>query len=124
MLPSTPQVEAVYLDPTNGMLAGLQELPSNTPSIPSSTHPNIGPESSPSESMSSNTTVSQPSLSSEAPPEPPHTLLIDQTTLDPTTAARIAQTIQASTSGRALMLDAPVSGGTSLPVRSLYDRDR
>ena len=78
MLPSTPQVESVYLDPTNGILAGI---PQNATSL-----------------VNGSTTS-------------PHTLLIDGTTLDPTAAVRIAQTVQQETNGGAVMLDAPVSGG-------------
>ena len=118
MLPSTPQVEAVYLDPANGILAGLQDLPIDIPSLPSPAiaHHQV-PQSSATENLSSTTTFSQPSSPSDTtvPPETtsesPHTVLIDQTTLDPTTASRVAQTIQSETGGRALMLDAPVSGG-------------
>jgi 3-hydroxyisobutyrate dehydrogenase len=89
MLPSTPQVESVYLDPSNGILAGVNRLPASTPPT------GRDPEETPSE----------PDI------KRPHTVLIDQTTLDPTAASRIATTIHESTQGRALMLDAPVSGG-------------
>ena len=105
MLPSTPHVEAVYLDPSAGILAGLRELPDDTPSIP------IDTAAQPPESPSgpSTTTMSGSSLASDT--ETPHTILIDQTTLDPTTAVRVANEVQTTTNGRALMLDAPVSGG-------------
>ncbi|WWD18056.1 hypothetical protein CI109_102503 [Kwoniella shandongensis] len=139
MLPSTPQVEAVYLDPKGGILAGLQALPLDTPSLgdlPASTSP-VKPVSG-VEELSSSTNMSAPympptssppldSPTSFAPassdPNPssgadaPHTLLIDQTTLDPTTARDIASQIHATTSHRALMLDAPVSGGTGAAER-------
>jgi 3-hydroxyisobutyrate dehydrogenase len=68
MLPSTPQVEAVYLSPS-GILAGLSTVQDET-------------------------------------------LLLDCTTLDPTAAKAISSQISKETSGKALMLDAPVSGGT------------
>jgi 3-hydroxyisobutyrate dehydrogenase len=88
MLPSTPQVEAVYLDTSSGILAGLKRLKRNIPPLSAQAA---------QDSPHSDTTA--------------HTLLIDQTTLDPTAARRIASTIQQETQGRALMLDAPVSGG-------------
>ncbi|WVQ85301.1 hypothetical protein IAT38_007466 [Cryptococcus sp. DSM 104549] len=128
MLPSTPQVQAVYLDPAAGILSGLQELPVDTPSLRvdvSAT--SSGDGASGTEKLSSSTTLSSgaeattpvtgtPGTPLSAPPPPtataPHTLLIDQTTLDPTVAIDIANTIHSSTSHRTLMLDAPVSGGT------------
>jgi 3-hydroxyisobutyrate dehydrogenase len=87
MLPSTPQVEAVYLDDAKGILSGLLSLPKDTPALPS-------PESSADSSSS-----------------PFHTILIDQTTLDPTAAMAVAARVHAETQGGVAMLDAPVSGG-------------
>lgn len=86
MLPSTPQVEAVYLDPHSGILAGLHDLPPDTDSHNSS-------------------------LLDGSNESAPHTILIDQTTLDPTFAVTLAEKIQSETLGRVQMLDAPVSGG-------------
>ncbi|ODO11800.1 hypothetical protein I350_00584 [Cryptococcus amylolentus CBS 6273] len=111
MLPSTPQVEAVYLDPVQGILAGLQGLPGNTSDLPLVTapQPNVSGNTSQAvdEQLSSTTT-----LSSGPPPNNPHTLLIDQTTLDPTVALAVSTRIHQETSHKALMVDAPVSGGT------------
>ena len=120
MLPSTPQVEAVYLDPTNGILAGLRELPGDTPQLHSTHTTNPSAPSLTTESLSSTTTLSQSAASPGTTPSAPHTLLIDQTTLDPTTAARVAQTVQSETSGQALMLDAPVSGGRPIIGLTVY----
>lgn len=113
MLPSTPQVESVYLDPTAGILAGLKDLP-----------PDIEPLELPLTNMT--TSSDQSSANSKSPmrsiidsvtgtgtEHPPHTILIDQTTLDPTFAMSLAEKVQSETLGRALMLDAPVSGGES-----------
>ena len=69
MLPSTPQVEAVYLSPT-GLLPGLVSSTSET-------------------------------------------LLLDCTTLDPSAAKAVSERVTRETSGRAAMLDCPVSGGTT-----------
>lgn len=88
MLPSTPQVEAVYLDPAKGILAGLEGLPADTEAL-----------SVPSNSSSGGSTAGI------------HTLLIDQTTLDPTVAMGVAKTVAERTQGKAVMVDAPVSGG-------------
>lgn len=88
MLPSTPQVEAVYLDEAKGILAGLADLPPDPGNL----------------SLSADGTgSSQASI---------HTILIDQTTLDPTVAMSIAKTVQERSNGKAAMVDAPVSGGT------------
>ncbi|KAK4688905.1 hypothetical protein P7C73_g1205, partial [Tremellales sp. Uapishka_1] len=87
MLPSTPQVEAVYLDPDSGILAGMTKL--------------------------------FPKLTSRHESGTPHTLLIDQTTLDPTKAIEIAERVHQTTQYGALMLDAPVSGGTSAAASGL-----
>lgn len=91
MLPSTPQVEAVYLDPAKGILAGLEGLPADTQAL-----------SMPSDSS---TGGSQAGI---------HTLLIDQTTLDPTVAMSVAKTVAERTKGKTAMVDAPVSGGGQL----------
>lgn len=111
MLPSTPQVESVYLDPEVGVLAGLKDLPADTSPL--------GPPGSSSGVESAGTSGTQdgstPSAVSgqrgTAYENEPHTLLIDQTTLDPTFAITLAERVQSETLGRALMLDAPVSGG-------------
>jgi 3-hydroxyisobutyrate dehydrogenase len=96
MLPSTPQVQSVYLDPTTGILPGLLSLPSNTPLLPRV----------PSSSVPDQTDTAAPSAQ-------PNTLLVDGTTLDPTVAMEVAKRIHEETGGKALMIDAPVSGGES-----------
>ncbi|WVN85462.1 uncharacterized protein L203_100608 [Cryptococcus depauperatus CBS 7841] len=115
MLPSTPQVETVYLDPSHGILAGLRQLPKDTLALTPRSSRTVdslneaegvekecivptSPDSSPS-TASSSTVV-------------PHTLLVDQTTLDPTVSLQVSSVIHQETSRKALMLDAPVSGGT------------
>ncbi|WVQ62314.1 uncharacterized protein L199_000453 [Kwoniella botswanensis] len=127
MLPSTPQVESVYLDSANGILSGLQTLSKDEPPLlplatsdqnegieqlsssatispgPSTPSPVVPP-------LDSSTTIS-PTTSSQRESSP-HTLLIDCTTLSPVSAANIAKNIHESTSGKVVMLDAPVSGGT------------
>ena len=112
MLPSTPQVESVYLDPEVGVLAGLKDLPSDTPPLASPM------SASASSAESSTDTVEDGSkrpvveeTRGTAYESSPHTLLIDQTTLDPTFAISLAERVQSETLGRVLMLDAPVSGG-------------
>lgn len=104
MLPSTPQVESVYLDPSTGILAGI---PADAPPIQSekASLP-YEPDASPDE-------AELPGSASAGDVGGPHTLLIDQTTLDPTAAIRIAEKCQKETNGGAEMLDAPVSGGES-----------
>lgn len=94
MLPSTPQVEAVYLDSSSGILSGLQSLPKNTEAL-----------STPEQVDAAGSTTNAETSST------PHTILIDQTTLDPTVAMAVAARIHEETEGRVLMLDAPVSGG-------------
>jgi len=98
MLPSTPQVESVYLDSKAGVLAGLKDLGS-AESLPSPEH--------------SKSTLGGlvDSITGTGNEHDPHTILIDQTTLDPTFAMSLAEKVQSETLGRALMLDAPVSGG-------------
>lgn len=116
MLPSTPQVQAVYLDQNNGILAGLSKLPRDIPSLPetlllsdSSLLSNtVTQEGGIKKGMSSTTDVSSPATN----PNHAHTMLIDQTTLDPTVSLSISSLIHDSTSSSALMIDAPVSGGT------------
>ena len=104
MLPSTPQVESVYLDQASGILAGIPATaPPLSPECPDLTF-EPGPES---------LDPTTPSPGSGVNNDGPHTLLIDGTTLNPTAATRIAQTVQESTKSGALMMDAPVSGGTS-----------
>lgn len=111
MLPSTPQVESVYLDPQSGILSGI---PESAPSL-GPEHPSLAFESSDASETNSETPTGVAAAG-------PHTLLIDGTTLDPTAAIRIAKQIQDSTNGGALMMDAPVSGGmsaTTLPMGAL-----
>ncbi|KAL0252677.1 hypothetical protein I308_102069 [Cryptococcus tetragattii IND107] len=116
MLPSTPQVQAVYLDQNNGILAGLSKLPRDIPSLPetlllsdSSLLLNtVTQEGGVKKEISSTTDVSSPATN----PNHAHTMLIDQTTLDPTVSLSISSLIHDSTSSAALMIDAPVSGGT------------
>ncbi|RXK42453.1 hypothetical protein M231_00007 [Tremella mesenterica] len=84
MLPNSPQVESVYLEESTGILAGLRSLPTDAPSL----------------------TPLSPIHDDSAS----HTLLIDHTTLDPSVAKRIASTTHQTTSGKVVMLDAPVSG--------------
>jgi 3-hydroxyisobutyrate dehydrogenase len=100
MLPSTPQVESVYLDPKSGILVGLQDLPPDTESLPSPIF----------------TDASDAEPSGFSADGDPHTILIDQTTLDPTFAVSLAEQIRSETLGHAVMLDAPVSGGQSTPM--------
>ena len=123
MLPSTPQVQAVYLDPSSGILAGLPHLPPHTPPLvvePTSTAPETWEGHTPSSSTTP-TSANAP-ISSPDPVPPPdtgsssqgvHTLLIDQTTLDPTVARELAARVHAESEGRVAMVDAPVSGGKS-----------
>ena len=113
MLPSTPQVESVYLDPQTGILAGIPDsAPALTPESTSLTFD--GAEDSDGEGFASS--AGEPATGK------PHTLLIDGTTLDPTAAIRIAETIHEKTQGGAAMLDAPVSGGEVGSVRYLVTR--
>lgn len=110
MLPSTPQVEAVYLDDKKGILSGLLALQGDTPFLQA---PASGSSSSAQTSQSSTPTPSSAPQASSAgkASDRIHTLLIDQTTLDPTVAISVAKRIQDETGGEALMMDAPVSGG-------------
>jgi len=116
MLPSTPQVESVYLDPAAGILAGLNDLPPDTESLqlPLSNMTTTSDQSSAHSSLPSEKTAMRnivDSITGTGTEHPPHTILIDQTTLDPTFAMSLAEKVQSETLGRALMLDAPVSGG-------------
>jgi 3-hydroxyisobutyrate dehydrogenase len=119
MLPSTPQVESVYLDPTAGILAGLKDLtgdteplkPPSTTTVTTSSNPSAPVSAEVSEKSMMNNMVD--SITGTGTENPPHTILIDQTTLDPTFAMSLAEKIQSETLGRTLMLDAPVSGGKS-----------
>lgn len=119
MLPSTPQVESVYLDPDAGVLAGLKEVPADTspldqmPLAPASPTGQHGDNAR----RHNQAATTDPSLGTGTC-DTPHTLLIDQTTLDPTFAMTLAEKVQSETLGRALMLDAPVSGGESCLFRS------
>lgn len=116
MLPSTPQVQAVYLDQDNGILAGLAKLPMNTPPLSETLLLS-------DTSLLSNTVTREEGVKKESPsvidastpatqPIQVHTMLVDQTTLDPTVSLSISSLIHDSTSRAALMIDAPVSGGT------------
>jgi 3-hydroxyisobutyrate dehydrogenase len=92
MLPSTPQVEAVYLG-ENGLLAGLQGADQTSLSKAATELPWLVD----GKIMSGVTDAS--------------TLFVDQTTLDPTGAKRVADTVHDKTGRKALMIDGPVSGG-------------
>lgn len=113
MLPSTPQVESVYLDPNAGILAGLKDLPADTEqlSLPLTNMTTSSDQSSSQPSGKSPMRNIVDSITGTGTEHPPHTILIDQTTLDPTFAMSLAEKVQSETLGRALMLDAPVSGG-------------
>jgi hypothetical protein len=116
MLPSTPQVESVYLDPTAGILAGLNDLPPDTEplQLPLSNMTTTSDQSSAHSSLPTEKNAMRnivDSITGTGTEHPPHTILIDQTTLDPTFAMSLAEKVQSETLGRALMLDAPVSGG-------------
>lgn len=116
MLPSTPQVQAVYLDQDNGILAGLAKLPSNTPPLPETLL--LSDTSLPSDTVTQGGKVKKELTSTTDASSPAtevsqvHTMLVDQTTLDPTVSLSISSLIHDSTSSAALMIDAPVSGGT------------
>jgi len=111
MLPSTPQVESVYLDPAAGILAGLKEVPPDTEllELPLSNMTTSSDQSSTQTKSPMRNMLD--SITGTGTEHPPHTILIDQTTLDPTFAMSLAEKVQSETLGRALMLDAPVSGG-------------
>jgi 3-hydroxyisobutyrate dehydrogenase len=87
MLPSTPQVEAVYLG--EGVQSGsLSDHVKANPWL-------IGAGAEPAGTTSAGT------------------LLVDHTTLDPTAAKRIADDVHAQTNNSVHMIDGPVSGGES-----------
>jgi 3-hydroxyisobutyrate dehydrogenase len=95
MLPSTPQVEAVYLG-EGGLLAGLKGVQSGSLSDHVKANPwLIGAGAEPAGTTSAGT------------------LLVDHTTLDPTAAKRIADDVHAQTNNSVHMIDGPVSGGES-----------
>ncbi|GMK60004.1 hypothetical protein CspeluHIS016_0902210 [Cutaneotrichosporon spelunceum] len=96
MLPSTPQVESVYLGEA-GLLKGLADAPSS---------------GSLTEQLKANPWLIG---ASDAAPGPTsaHTLLVDHTTLDPTAAKRIADDVHAQTNNLVSMIDGPVSGGVA-----------
>jgi 3-hydroxyisobutyrate dehydrogenase len=102
MLPSTPHVESVYLDPSSGILAGIpsQAAPLTPEHLSLAFEPEADGPDSDEPTAGSDTSVSQA-----------HTLLIDGTTLDPIAAVGVARRVHEDTGGGALMLDAPVSGG-------------
>lgn len=96
MLPSTPQVEAVYLG-DKGLLSGLANAASSG-SLSSHVEANpwlLGDSPVPSGKTDANT------------------LLVDHTTLDPTAATRIANDVHDKTNRSVLMIDGPVSGGVT-----------
>lgn len=96
MLPSTPQVESVYLG-DSGLLKGLADAQS-------------------SGSLSDHVKANPWLLGGDSAPSGPttaNTLLVDHTTLDPTAAKRVADDVHARTNRSALMIDGPVSGGES-----------
>jgi 3-hydroxyisobutyrate dehydrogenase len=114
MLPSTPQVESVYLDPGAGVLAGIKDLPVDTePLVPPPEALGEGSTGSQGAKEKSAMRTMVDSITGTGNEHQPHTILIDQTTLDPTFAMSLAERVQSETLGRALMLDAPVSGGES-----------
>lgn len=97
MLPSTPQVEAVYLG-DNGLLKGLADVQSGSLSEHVKANPwLLGASAAPSGTTNANT------------------LLVDHTTLDPTAAKRVADDVHSQTNKSALMIDGPVSGGEWRP---------
>lgn len=103
MLPSTPHVESVYLDPSTGILAGMPAQAA--PLTPEHLSLAFEPDSEDPSEMSTSSEQGEPSQA--------HTLLIDGTTLDPTAAGEVARRVHEESRGGALMLDAPVSGGES-----------
>ena len=109
MLPSTPHVESVYLDPSSGILAGIPSQAA--PLTPE--HLSLAFESEADGSDSND----GPAAGSDASVSQAHTLLIDGTTLDPTAAAQVAKRVHEETGGGALMLDAPVSGGKPISAQ-------
>lgn len=92
MLPSTPQVEAVYLG-ENGLLAGLNGADTTSLSKAATELAWLVDN----KIMNGTTDAS--------------TLFVDQTTLDPTGAKRVANEVHDKTGRKALMIDGPVSGG-------------
>lgn len=97
MLPSTPQVEAVYLG-DEGLLAGIKNIKGESLTDAIKANPWLlgdGGEAPPSTTAQS--------------------LFVDHTTLDPTAAQRIAGQVN---SDSVLMVDGPVSGGTCAVMRS------
>ncbi|KAL7423791.1 hypothetical protein Q5752_001375 [Cryptotrichosporon argae] len=85
MLPSTPHVQSVYLDPATGILPALAEL-----APPAAGHASA-----------------EQALSAQVA----DTVCVDHTTLDPIVAREVAAKVSSETAGRAVMVDAPVSGG-------------
>jgi 3-hydroxyisobutyrate dehydrogenase len=96
MLPSTPQVESVYLG-DKGLLAGLK---------------NVQGESLTDALAASPWLLGDGDAASAAKPPATqaHTLFVDHTSLDPTAAKRIADTVHEQNK-EVLMVDGPVSGG-------------
>jgi hypothetical protein len=95
MLPSTPQVESVYLG-ERGLMAGLIDIlkgeQSLTDSIPSAPW------------LLGDGTGDKPNATTA------HSLWVDHTTLDPTAARRVAETVHEQNKD-VFMVDGPVSGG-------------
>jgi len=93
MLPSTPQVEAVYLG-ESGLMAGLANVKG--------------------ESLT-DAIAASPWLLGDGTGEKPaatkaHTLFVDHTTLDPNAAKQVADTVHQQNKD-VFMVDGPVSGG-------------
>ncbi|KAL1406174.1 hypothetical protein Q8F55_007861 [Vanrija albida] len=97
MLPSTPQVEAVYLG-DQGLVAGLKGADASV---------------SLAESVKAAPWLLGDTAGAALPAGQAnsHSLFVDHTTLDPTAARRIADSVHEQTSLDALMVDGPVSGG-------------
>lgn len=92
MLPSTPQVEAVYLG-ENGLLSGLAGADTTS----------LSKAASELAWLVDGKIVNGTTDAS--------TLFVDGTTLDPTGAKRVANAVHDQTGRKALMIDGPVSGG-------------
>lgn len=96
MLPSTPQVDAVYLG-ENGLMSGLA---------------GVNPDQTLSWGVDENPWLcADKGEDGPTSPTDAHTLLVDHTTLDPTAAKRVADTVHKMSEDKVHMIDAPVSGG-------------
>lgn len=92
MVPSTPQVEEVYLG-ENGLVVGLNGADTTSLTKAATELPWLVD----GKIVSGTTDAS--------------TLFVDQTTLDPNGAKRVADAVHDRTGRKALMIDGPVSGG-------------